>query len=302
MTAPKVPLRVGVVLMLMLAVFVTPVSSVSAQENSVKCNKTISVFCDDFRGHTFFKNDGPNQDKAHWYKYAFNRDNAASYIDSNGNSEKYLRLQLDERASANNYSNANISTSEINNPTGNFPFGVNTRAEVRMRYSENMKANPFDSTQTARGSAGFLFWDYFTGSVNPEIKNLERVQDAFGFVWQDGEAVPTPGFWIVGVGGGMPGPYLPKFDIDLSQWHTYTIERRHDSMKFFIDGSLAQTMLLNQEGGLTLPDSTKLSTDMWIDNTTYVLDFSTFHINLDFNNLTQKQSIDIDSVNVTSLN
>jgi hypothetical protein len=257
-----------------------------------------NIMCENFLGKTFFKNGTPSVPWATWYKYPFNPDNAVKYIDRY--MENTLRLQVDENTTVNNYSNADISTSEINNYQGNFRFGVNTRAEVRMKFSANMQADPANAG-AARGSAGFLFWDYFSVPVSPEMKDVNKVRDAFGFVWQDSTAIPTPGFWLAAVGQGQAGQYLPEFDLDISKFHTYAVERRHDSMKFFIDDALVLTQPLNQEGGIPLPDEQKLSTDIWVDNATYVLDFSDYQVQLEFNKLTEKQFIDVDYVQVTRI-
>lgn len=253
------------------------------------------LFRDEFFGRTFYKD---QHRWADWYRYEYDRDGAASY------KELYrvnaLRLMVDEKASNNFYTNADISTSEINNYQGKFLFGEDTKVSVRMKYSPNMNANP-STPAGAKGSAGILFWNYFLGPVDPELKDLTKVRDAFGFVWQDEGSIPTPGFWEVAVAQGVPGQYVPDYDVDLSQYHVYSLERRHDSMKYFIDGQLVHTILLNQPGGLDLPTTSKLSVDMWVDNATYVLDFNTFQIDMNFNDLNESQYIDIDYVRVTSL-
>ncbi|MBN1915912.1 hypothetical protein JW796_02890 [Candidatus Dojkabacteria bacterium] len=253
------------------------------------------LFYDDFVGRTFFKDE---KSWAQWYRYEYNLDGAASYVKLPRASA--LRLMVDEKATDVYYSNADISTSEINNYQGRFLFGENTKVSVRMRYSPNINADPA-TPAGAKGSAGLLFWNYFLGPVDPELKDLTKVRDAFGFVWQDEGSVPTPGFWEIAVAQGVPGEYLPDYDVDLSQYHVYSLERRHDSMKYFIDGQLVHTVLLNQPGGLDLPATSKLSVDMWVDNATYVLDFSTFQIDMNFNHLDESQYIDIDYVKVTRL-
>lgn len=308
-------LRSSVFVLILLAVFaVLPITvvkafSVSQEEiNGVNvrdlvdrfCNPVTSIFCDNFIGKTFFINQQPTAPWAHWYKYPYNRDGAASYKNVNKLSEQYLQLQVDDKATANNYSFSDISTSEINNYQGNFLFGENVRVDVRMRYSPNMFSNA-QNTGTAKGSAGFLLWNYFTAPVDPEMKDLNHVRDAFGYVWQDQNSFPNAGFWTAAVGQSTPGTYLPLFDMNLSEWHTYSLERRHDSMKFYIDGQLIETQLLNQEGGIPLPATSKMSVDIWADNASYVLDLSTMHVNLDFNDLTETQYVDIDMVRVKNI-
>lgn len=262
------------------------------------------LFCDEFTGRTFYINPttehpGNPAGKALWWQYPYNRDNGTVLYEVN--SGGFIRLQLNENVSSNYYSNADISTSEINNINGNFLFGENVRVEVRMRYSPNMHANA-DNPGSAWGSAGFIFWNYFTVPGDPELKNLNAVRDAFGFTWQDGSSVPNPGFWMFNVAQTVPGNYVYYPNIDLSQFHTYVLERRHHSMRFFIDGQLVHEEPLNQPGAIQLPAESKLTIELWTDNATYLLDMNTYYMDLVFRDLTEPQYVDIDYVIVTRLN
>lgn len=263
------------------------------------CRQNQTEFCDNFVGKTFFKD---QTQLAQWYRFPVDADNATEY--KNTFFPSTLKLELTDNATAQNYSNANISTSEINNPDGEFLFGEDTRVEVRMRYggddSATFSADPANPG-TAQGSAGLLFWNYFFEDVDPEALQLGTVRDAFGFVWQDNRSVPNAGFWLAAVAQGMPGEYKPMFDLDISEYNIYALERRNDSMKYFINDELVHEVPLNQQGGITLPADSKLSVDMWVDNASYVLDFNTFKVNLDFNDLTQDQSVQMDYVEVTKL-
>lgn len=274
-----------------------PTASANYEWTDNICTPTNGVaFCDEFYLPTVYKN---QFSWAKFWKYGFNPDNGSTY--TNVLTRNYLRLAVNTNATNLNYTNTDISTSEINNYQGNFLFGENTRVDVRMRYSANMSANPA-APKGAKGSAGLLFWNYFSTPVDPQQKDLTKVRDAFGFVWQDEQSFPNAGFWTAAVAQGVPGTYTPLFNQNLSSFHTYSLERRHDSMKYYIDGVLIQTQLLNQPGGITLPSTSKLSVDMWADNASYVLNLTNFTVDLDFNTITQKHYVDIDYVKVSELN
>lgn len=269
-------------------------STVSASGLLNYCNPLNTIFCDNFFAPTLYKD---QTSLARWYRYTEDFDNAADYIQLLG--ENRLRLRINPNASTNHYSNADISTSEINNNAGKFLFGVNTRVDVRLRYSPNMTS---DGTGSAKGSAGILFWNYFQTPVDPEHKVLGHNRDSFGFIWQAQANEPLPGFWLTGFAQGEFGAAVPYYDIDLSKFHTYSLERRHNSMKYLIDNQVVLTVPLNQPGSLTLPASAKLSVDTWVDNGTYTLNDLTSAPQIDFADITQSQWADIEYISVKAIN
>ncbi len=291
------PVRIAAIGLFLLIVLVSlPVAAVAASDGAGDslCHNSLSFFCDDFFGHTLFKD---VTDAADWHRFPYNVDGAANY--TNLMPENVLRLELDADATDQHYSNANISTSEINNINGNFLFGENSRVEVRMRFSPNALAHGAN-TGTAKGSAGFLFWNYFFNEVDPINGRLGVVRDAFGFVWQD-DTSTLPGFLAIGVVQGQAAFFVPQYDLDLSQFHTYTIERRPTSMTYYVDGQLVGVLPLNQPGALTLPAGQKLSVDFWFDNATYLQDLQTFETTIIFNDLVEPQYLDIDYARVDSI-
>jgi hypothetical protein len=286
----QLKMRLGLILSVAAILLALP-NAALARKN--ECAGRNFIFCDDFRGKTLFKDQKRHAD---WYRFPADFDNAAEYI--NLVSSDLLRLEVTSNATANHYSDANISTSEINNNQGKFLFGVNTRAEARYRYSNNIKA---DASGSAQGSAGFLFWNYFTTPVDPENHQLGLTRDSFGFIWQGADNTPLPGFWITGFAGGQVTGFVPYPNINLNEFHTYAVERRHDSIKYFIDDQLVHTAVINQPGTPSLADSVKLSTDLWVDNARYNLDPQTFTVSINFIDLAASQYTDIDYVKVTQL-
>ena len=264
--------------------------------HSERCSVFRDIFCDNFTGKTWFKDQTP---WTPWYRYP--DDAAADYI----NMGTKLRLQVNDASQDGVYSNANISTSVINQVGTDLRFGVNTRAEARLKFSPNMNSDPMNPG-TARGSAGFLFWNYFQGEpgyiVTPEDGNVEAPpQDVVGFAWQDG-ASTIPGLSTFVAVGGVPALFA-NVNVDMSEYHTYAIERRHDSFKLFVDDTLIGEVPVNVEGGYHfIPDDHKLSTDSWVDNASYQYDLQTFNANLTFSHVDQNQWVDVDFIRVVALN
>lgn len=283
--------------LIVVAVVVADPSAVHASPDypgNSFCLSSPSLFCDDFIGHTIFKD---TTHAASWYRFPYNPDDGVNYV--NLMPDNLFRLELDADVTDQHYNNANISTSEINNINGNFLFGENSRVDVRMRFSPNVFASGAN-TGTAKGSAGLLFWNYFFNEVDPSNGRLGVVRDAFGFVWQD-DTSTLPGFLAVGVVQGQAAFFVPLYDVDLTEFHTYTIERRHTSMTYYLDGQLVGVLPLNQSGALSLPAEQKLSTDLWFDNATYLQDLSTFETTIIFNDLVEPQYLEADYVRVTTL-
>jgi hypothetical protein len=255
-----------------------------------------TLFCEDFDGQTFYKDE---YDWARWFRFSAN-DPAAQHINGIGE----LKLQINTLSSATDYSNANISTSKINQVDPFLNFGVNTRAEARIRFSPNVLASGLNPG-TAKGSAGFLFWNYFKGDlgyyVDPEDGNLENPpQDVLGFIWMDNQST-LPGWNVFAVVNGIPAMFQP-IDVDMSQYHVYAVERTHDYFRFFLDGVQLAELPINQEGGyLFIPDEHKLATDVWFDNASYNYNLLDFSANLTFHQLAENQWVDTDYVRVTQL-
>jgi hypothetical protein len=260
-----------------------------------RCNVFTDIFCDNFNGRTWFKD---QTSWAEWYRYP--DDDVSDYIHRG----RKLRLQINTNSREGIYSNANISTSRINEVNTDLRFGVNTRAEARIRFSENMNADALNPG-TARGSAGFLFWNYFQGEpgylVTPEDGHVERPpQDIVGFAWQDANST-IPGLSTFAAIGGVPALFEPV-DVDMSEYHIYAIERRPNSFKLFVDDTLIGEIPVNVEGGYHfIPDDHKLSTDSWVDNASYQYDLQTFNANLTFNEVDENQWVDVDYIRVVEI-
>ncbi len=248
-----------------------------------------TLMCNNFLGLTFYKDQTP------WA--TFNR-----YIDPNGpvgaaqyiNTGTTLKLHVNSLSRADNYTNADISTNVINAVNPFLRFGVDTRAEVRMRYSPNYFADP-TIPNSAKGSAGFLLWNYFSVPIDPEppASMISKPRDVFGFAYQD-QASTIPGFKAYAIAEGQFAMIDPQYQMDLSQWHTYTIERRHTSVTFLVDGVQIAQVPLNQPGALTLPDENGLAMDVWSDNATYIFtDPVTITATLAYNHIDAPQGVEI---------
>ncbi len=264
-----------------------------------KCNPGHSIICDNFNGQTFFKDEHGN---ALWYRTppAIDYDNANVYDNRHEGPLHYLRVGMTSAVTDQHAAFAEIGLVEINNYLADFPVTVDSRVEARLRFAPDMQASP--APGTAVGSAGMLFWSYHQGSIDYENHILPPPNDAFGFVWQQAESTPLAGFWISNVADGIPGQFVPLFSVDMSQWHTYVIERRHDTMTYYIDGALIQEQPLNQPDSITLPDDQDLTVDIWRDNMRYNFDPNIFEYIITFEDLTQDSWVDVDYFQVTSLN
>lgn len=253
---------------------------------------------DNFQGQTFFKDE---KSDALWYRTPaeIDFDSANFYDNRHEGTTEFLRVGMTSATTNQHAGFAEIGLVEINNHQANFPITVNSRVEARMRFAPDMQANP--APGTAVGSAGMLFWSYHQGTIDYENHILPQPNDAFGFVWQQAESTPLAGFWISNVADGKPGEFVPLFSVDMSQWHNYVIERRHDKMTYYIDDTLIQEQPLNQEGTITLPDDQNLTLDFWRDNMRYNFDPAVFEYLITFENLSQDSWVDIDYFTVKPL-
>jgi len=292
-------LKIGLPVALVLSFFLLLNPTPAAAGQPEGCWRHNSLICDNFNGHTWFKD---QKSHALWYRTdeAINFDNAYVYKNMRSGRTQFLRVGLNARASASHANYAEIGLVEINNYQADFPIPVNTRVEARMRYAPDMKADQA-SPGTGLGSAGILFWDYHLGPIDYENKILPPPNDAFGFVWQEGGSTPNPGFWVSNVAGAMPGNYMPYPNINLSKWHTYVMERRHDSMTYFIDGEMVLVQPLNQPGSIQLADSQKLTVDFWRDNLRYNFDPLTYSFTITFEDLVKGSYVDLDYFQVSNL-
>jgi hypothetical protein len=255
-----------------------------------------TLFCDDFRSGIEFKDQDAG---ALWFRYANGDDPSIAKYQPTADG---LRLKINTNSSDTNYSNSNISTSEINNGFSPFlRFKVNTRAEARMRFDPQMQAASFNPG-SAKGSAGFLYWNYFKSPVDPETGFIYDPQDVFGFVWQDGQST-LPGLKALGLVDGQFALYQPLDSVDMSVYNTYAIERRHTSIKYFVNDVLVAEIPLNQPGTLQLSDDRGLAADAWTDNASYQYNLGggVVSANLLFHHLPEDQNVDVSYVKVISL-
>lgn len=250
---------------------------------STYCSYLHTDFCDNFIGRTWFKDQTP---WAKWYRWQANDPvSAAEYNDILWHK---LQLKINENATASSYVNADISTSVIFDsglPT-NFPYGEDTLVEANFKLSPNMSADPY-SGANFRGSAGFLLWNYTTF-------------DILGFSVNDPTSYPFAGLWINVVVEGQDMS-LPIFDVDITTYHTYGIERLADAANFYIDGELVYSVALNVAGAPTLPATTNLAIDLWVDNASNVLNFETFQVDQIPNDIVDPIYMNIDYFSVTNL-
>jgi hypothetical protein len=240
---------------------VTVLNPISACEKpKYECNSRTSIFCDNFTGRTFYKDEHRWAD---WYRF-HDGDRPASYYDS---LSKTLRLRV-QNTTEGTYSDSEVALTELYKDNAYLLYGENTRVDIRMRFSPNMKpemANP----GTAQGTAGFLFWNYYKGTKDPINGIFDPVRDAFGFTWASETA---PGLFIfksVDSNVIMTPMEAVVPGININEFHTYSIERRHESIKFYIDGVLVDQLAVNGSTGLNLPADHKFTVDFWADNASY---------------------------------
>jgi len=256
----------GVTMMLLPTLFG---GSILAQENSsnhwtAECRKyedrDSQLFCDNFIGNTLYKD---QTSKADWYRFA-DGNRPASFYDNTGDG---LRLRV-SGAKSTDYSNAEVSLTKLYLDNANLLFGENTRADIRMKFSPNMQADGANAG-TAKGTAGFLFWNYYQGTKDPVKGQFDPVRDAFGFTWASDTA---PGLITFKAVGGVTTispvtQLLPGFNMNI--YHTYSVVRTHNAIKFLIDGKKIDGLAVNVAGGLQLDPSHKLTADFWADNASY---------------------------------
>ncbi len=275
-------------------------SKIKADDPDV-CNDPAVLLCDTFQGTTFFKDE---TSAATFFRYVDaqnHNDDPTIAKYENTNPGPGLQLKINTQSTSNNYSNANISTSVINDGASPFlRFKVNTRAEARIKFDPKMlpaAANP----GTTKGSTGLLFWDYFKNPVNPEDGIITNARDVIGFSWQD-SASTLPGFKAIAAIDGTFALYHPIENINLGEFNTYAIERRHDSLKWFVNGTQVAELPINQPGTLQLSDDQGLAEDTWVDNASYQYVLGTTLTGyLTFNHLTEDSVIQVGYFKITQL-
>ena len=300
-------LKTRLIMVALLALVLLTATAGGPHPDVYKCNSRRTEICDNFSGRTRFFEDFSRRQWNHMHNVLWHRtddsddyEDAYFYQNKEGGPTKFLRVGINSKATDQHANFAEIGLVEINNYLADFPIPVDSRVEFRMRYAADMKADNTAPDQGV-GSAGMLFWDYHMGEIDYDNYILPPPNDAFGFVWQQPESTPNPGFWISNVAGGYPGGYIYYPNIDLSEWHVYAIERRHESMTYFIDGEEVYVQALNQEGTIQLSDDQKLTADFWRDNMRYTFDPSTYSISISFQDIQHKSYVDIDYFQVTNL-
>lgn len=275
------------------------VNGVKADSTTV-CDDPSVLLCDTFQGTTLYKDENSN---ALFFRYVngFNHPDdpqIAKYTDL----KPGLQLSINTNSTNDNYSNSDISTSVINDGTSSYlRFGVNTRAEARIKFDPKMLPQASNPGNT-KGSTGLLYWDYFKNPVNPEDGIITNARDVIGFSWQD-SASTLPGFKAIAAIDGTFALYDPIENINLGDFNTYAIERRHDSLKWFVNGTQVAELPINQTGTLQLPDSQGLAEDAWVDNASYQYVLGTTLTGyLTFNHLTQDNNIQISYFKISSIN
>lgn len=268
-------------------------SPVSASSGNSMCNpKKDWLFCDDFFGRTFYKDE---HNWADWYRF-HDGNRPASHYDS---LEKTLRMRVSPDATSGVYSNAEVSLTELYKDNPFLIFGVDTRVDIRMRFSPNMNYDFFDPG-TATGTAGFLFWNYYKGTKDPIHGQFDPVRDAFGFTWASETAPGLIVFKSVDSNVSvLPISFImPGFD--MSQYHTYSVERTHTNVKFYIDGVQIDQVNFNVVGEPVLPDAHKFTVDFWADNASYFFnpDGSIFSV---FWDVQEDQWLQVDYVRVGNI-